>query len=133
MPASQVRQELNSRVMRVNASAAGLPCDAFQDLGIRVHYRHPDAVEAVEFGGPACPTFEGRPLLRKRYCEIEPWIQSLDPGVKLEHSGLTSNKFGFGIYAPSARKNGDAPVEVVTVFERDYYRRYMETIRPPAP
>lgn len=132
MTSSQVRQVLHTDPRpRPPASPAG--ADNFDQLGIRVYYRLPDSVEAIEFNSPACPTLHGRPLLRQRYGDLESWIQSMDPGTKLEHSGLTSNALGIRLYASSARRNPDAPVESVTVFEKDYYRRYIESILPPPP
>ncbi len=108
-------------------------CDTFDELGMRVHYRLPGAVEAIEFRSPARPVLDGRPLLQQRYGDLEPWLRSLDPSVKLDHSGLTSDRFGIRLYASSARNNPDAPVEVVTVFERAYYTRYIASILPPPP
>jgi len=108
-------------------------CDTFETLGMRIHYRLPDSVEAIEFRAPACPVFDGRTLLQQRYGDVEPWLRSMDPGVKLDHSGLTSDRFGIRLYASSARNNPDARVEVVTVFERAYYTRYIASILPPPP
>jgi hypothetical protein len=106
-------------------------CDTFEELGMRVHYRLPGAVEAIEFRSPARPVLEGRQLLLQRYGDLESWLRALDPGVKLDHSGLTSDRLGIRLYASSARNNPDAPVEVVTVFERAYYTRYIASILPP--
>lgn len=130
MLAAQVREQLGSTTTSPNRE---LPYDLFRNLGIRVHYGPSAGVEAIEFLGPAFPTLHGRRLLRQRYGELEHWIRTLDPNVKLEHSGLTSNLLGVRLYATSARNNPDAPVEVVTVFDKDYYRRYMESIVPPPP
>jgi hypothetical protein len=130
MTASQVYDALRSQpAPRPNGS----PADTFEHLGIRVYYRLPDTVEAIEFKAPALPTLQGRRLLRQRYGDLESWIRSLDPAVKLEHSGLTSDRLGLRLFASSARHNPDAPVESVTVFERDYYRRYIASILPPPP
>jgi len=125
-----VRAEL---ISQAGARAPSLPRDTFGDLGIRVHYGPRDRAEAFEFRGPISPTFEGRPLLRQRFGDLEAWLLSLDPGAKLEHSGLTSIQFGIRVYAASARRHPGAPVEVVTVFGADYARRFLLSIVPPPP
>jgi hypothetical protein len=130
MTAGEVRAVLQSSGSHDRYSTL---CDRFEELGMRVHYRLPDVVEAIEFRLPACPVFDGRRLLLQRYGDMEPWLRSLDPGVKLDHSGLTSDRFGMRLYASSARNNPDAPVEVVTVFEQAYYQRYIASILPPPP
>ncbi len=128
MPAAQVRALLDSRLEETNPPAYR---DAFDELGIRVHYAPSDAAEAIEFRGPAFPTFQGRRLLNQRYGDLEAWFASLDTGLKREHSGLTSLEFGIRLFAPSARKRPEALIEVVTVFEADYVRRYIMSIMPP--
>lgn len=125
---AQVRAELAPHAPVREPTAC---CDRFPTLGIRVHYAADNAVEAIEFRGPARPTLEGRPLLRERYGVLEAWLVSLDAGVKLEHSGLASLQLGIRLYAASARRTPDAPVEVVTVFGKDYCRRYIASIPPP--
>lgn len=129
MTCGEVRAQLHCTA---HAGPAAL-CDTFEELGVRIHYRVPDAVEAIEFRLPACPVYDGHLLLQQRYGDLEPWLRALDPEAKLDHSGLTSNLLGLRLYASSARNNPDAPVEVVTVFERAYYTRYIASILPPAP
>jgi hypothetical protein len=137
--AGSIRFGMTSSEVRALLQAGGaqgsLPplCDTFEHLGMRIHYRLPDAVEAVEFRAPACPVFDGRQLLHQRYGDIEPWLRSLDSGAKLDHSGLTSDLLGIRLYASSASRNPDARIEVVTVFERAYYTRYIASILPPPP
>ncbi len=130
MTAAQVRAQLGSQA---GAGEPSTPRDTFGDLGIRVHYGPHDLAEAFEFRGPASPTFQGRPLLRQRFADLEAWLLSIDPGLKLEHSGLTSLRFGIRLYAASARKSPSFPVESVTVFAPEYGRRYIASILPPPP
>ena len=87
--------------------------------------------EAVELRGPARPTLDGRQLLGHPHGPLETWFSSLDPAVKLEHSGLTSMGIGIRLYAASARRLPNTPVEVVTAFDRDYCRQYIASIVPP--
>jgi hypothetical protein len=107
--------------------------DEFRTLGIRVHYSSAGLAEAFEFRGPARPMLEGRNLLGQRYAELEDWLRSVDGGLKLEHSGLSCMMLGIRLYAASARRIREVPIEVVTVFGRDYRRRYMESLMPPPP
>lgn len=107
--------------------------DEFRTLGIRVHYSSAGTTEAFEFRAPARPTLDGHNLLGQSYGELEQWLASVDGGLKLEHSGLSCMMLGIRLYAASARRIREVPIEVVTVFGRDYRRRYMESMIPPAP
>lgn len=129
MTASQVRGELaEHRVER----EPNTPCDRFEDVGIRVYYAADGTTEAVELRPPARPLLDGRALLGTPYRPLEAWLSTLDGAVKLEHSGLTSMAFGIRLYAASAKRLPDSPVEVVTVFARAYYQKYIASILPPA-
>jgi hypothetical protein len=121
MTTAEVRKVLASKV-KPSKKGGEIPSDFFEELGIFVDYRPPDICEAVEFAGPASPTFRGRQLLGKPFRSISDWIKDLDPDVVSDEAGLRSNKFGFGIYAPSANKNPDLPVEGVIVFDKEYYK-----------
>ncbi|MCU0690864.1 MAG: hypothetical protein MUF54_05620 [Polyangiaceae bacterium] len=106
-------------------------CARFEDLGVRVYYGRNGGLEAVELRAPAQPTLSQQPLLGQTYRSLEAWLGSVEPNLKLEHSGLTSIELGIRLYAASARRFPDTPVEVVTVFARDYYRQYIASITPP--
>lgn len=98
------------------------PTDAFDTLHIHVYYRRPGVCEAVEFfGNGAVPTFQGQRFLGRPYSEVEHWVKHVDPDVKLLDTGLTSLKFGFGLFTPDAAREPDRPVESLIVFERGYY------------
>jgi hypothetical protein len=118
MTSDDVRKALHSEV---RPSLKSRNADFFPLLGIFVDYKPPGVCQAVEFAGPASPTFEGQHLLGRPYSEIERWIKSIDPEVMLDDAGLRTRKFGFGLYAPSARKEPNFPVEGVIVFENGYY------------
>jgi hypothetical protein len=99
-----------------------VPTDAFDSLGIHVHYDSEDRCEAVEFGGSsAIPTFRDEPLLGQPVGRMERWLRAIDPEVRSDRSGLTSLTFGFGFYAPRAFDEPGSPVEGVIVFRRGYY------------
>lgn len=121
MTPAEVRKVLHTKV-KASKKGGEIPSDFFEDLGIFVDYRTPGICEAVEFAGPASPTLQGRQLIGKSYRSISEWIKKLDPDVLLEDAGLKSHKFGFGLYAPSANKNPELPIEGVIVFDRYYYK-----------
>lgn len=121
MSAEEVRKVLQVTVEAVNKGSSGIPTDFFEALGIFVYYKQHEVCKAVEFAGPASPTFRSQHLLGQSYRAMEQWVKTLDPEVVLEDAGLTSYKFGFGLYAPSAKKEPDLPVKGVIVFEKDYY------------
>jgi hypothetical protein len=130
MSSLEVRAQLHE--YEVAGEKAGA-IDDFFDLGIRVHYGVHGGVEAVELSKPAQPLFEGKPLLGVPYRPLEAWFGTIDAvGVKLEHSGLTSPELGIRLYAPSAKRLPDTPVEVVTVFGREFYKDYIASIMPAA-
>jgi len=104
------------------APGSASPTDAFDTLGIHVHYDSDDRCEAVEFGRRlVAPTFRGQPLLGRAWAEIERWLRAIDPYLASDSTGLTSLTFGFGLYAPSARDSPHSEVEGVIVFRRGYY------------
>jgi hypothetical protein len=123
MTPDAVRKALNSAVRPSPKPGIDMPADLFPVLGITVDYRPPGLCEALEFFGPASPTFHGQHLLERPYDEVEPWIRKLDPAVTLNDSGLRSRKFGLGLFAPSATKEPSDPVKSVIVFEDGYYER----------
>ena len=123
MTPEQVRHALQSDFERAKKSSSDIPSDFFKSLGIFVDYRSPGNCQAAEFAGPAPPTFEGRRLLKRPYDEVERWIKTLDPDVLMNDAGFRSEKFGWGVYAPSANKEPHFPIEGVIVFDREYYRR----------
>lgn len=122
MTRAEVRRILDADVKPSKKSSGETPSDFFEELGIFVDYRTPDTCTAVEFAGPASPTFKGRKLLKEPYRTTSDWIKQLDPDVVLEDAGLKSYKFGFGLYAPSANKNPEFPIEGVIVFDKGYYK-----------
>jgi hypothetical protein len=45
----------------------------------------------------------------------------MDDGLEVDNTGLTSFKFGFGLYAPSCEESPSDSVEAVIAFEKGYY------------
>lgn len=77
----------------------------------------------MEFGGPAFPTLDGDALLGRPYRELEAKFAARDPSLTRHDAGFISPKFGVAVYAPSAEKEPDDPVEGVTAFAKGYYDR----------
>lgn len=124
MTRDDVRTTLGSEVTTFGESDGGMPIDAFNDLGVHAHYRPPGILEAIQLWGPASPTLDGQPLLKRPFREIRDWVRSQDPDVEIEDDGLTSKKLGIASYAPSAKKSPRTPPEGVFVFEPGYYEKY---------
>jgi len=118
-----VRQRIEAPAesfMKSPNSAA--PADAFDSLGLHVHYDADERCEAIEFhGSMASPTFRNQQLLGQPFATIERWLRAIDPDLQTDSTGLTSLLFGLGLYAPSVTYDPHSPVEGVIVFRRGYY------------
>lgn len=97
------------------------PGDYFPTLGLFVDYRAPGACEFVEFFGPLSPTFQDQSFLGQPYRLVRAWFESHDPNCETDGAGLISKRFGIALYAGSAEKQPDEPVEAVAIFEEGYY------------
>ena len=101
--------------------AALLPTDFFVDVGLHVYYKVPGKCEAIEMATPAEPTLDGLLLIGRPFSEVREWFENRDDSVIVDGSGLTSTRYGVGLYAPHAAKKPREPIEGVIVFERGYY------------
>lgn len=99
------------------------PGDFFPTLGLFVDYRAPGVCEFIEFAGPLSPTFQEQTILGQPYRQARAWFETADPECEMNGTGLTSKRFGIALYAESAEKAPDAPVEAVALFEKGYYRQ----------
>ena len=95
--------------------------DSFDDERIHVYYDEQDCCEAVEVASPSVPLLEGQALLGRPFSEVRDWLMSRDSEVELDGAGLIAFTLGVGLYAPSALKEPDEPVEGVIAFRRGYY------------
>lgn len=86
-----------------------------------VYYKKPGICDAIEFHLPASVVFNGHNLLSKSYAEVKDILSKLDNTLQFDESGLTSIKFGFGVYAPFAEEDPSELIEGVIVFEEGYY------------
>jgi hypothetical protein len=86
-----------------------------------VYYKSPGICEAIEFFKPVIVTFSGINLMEKSYADVKNLFLSMDEDTECEDSGLTSYKYGIGIYAPFATDEPSEPAEGVIIFEKGYY------------
>src|SRR5690349_6285892 len=61
-----------------------IPTDAFDALGIHVHYKLPGVCEAVELALAADPTFEGHHLIDRPFNQTLSWFQTMDDSIELD-------------------------------------------------
>lgn len=120
---AEVRQTLGAPVESFQKTpSSATKSDAFDTLGIHVHYDSDDRCKAIEFGSAVSePKFSGRQLLKQPFAQLEPWLRQLDPEVRSGTEGLTSLKLGFGLYGTPASQDPESLVEGVIVFRRGYY------------
>lgn len=122
MSRKEVRETLDARVEEFKKSPTDeLTTDAFDELGVYVYYKEHDVCEAVEVIPPASPIFQDEELLRRRFGELREYFKRIDDSIEVDNGGLTSYRFGIGLYVPFAKNDPDALVEGVIVFERGYY------------
>jgi len=99
------------------------PGDFFPSLGLFVDYRAPGVCAFVEFvlTSPLLPTFQNQAFLGQPYRVARAWFEAADPDLETDGAGLVSKRFGIALYAGSAEKEPDWPVEALAVFEEGYY------------
>jgi hypothetical protein len=116
-----VRDILSDSHPRLKETDSPVPADYFVERGVIVHYDAGEIVEAVEMAQPSDPTFFSQALIGQPFDRMVDWFRSIDPGLAVDDSGLTSFRFGVGLYAPHAAKSPRDPVEGVIVFRPGYY------------
>ncbi len=121
MTAAQIQRILADTPTTFRRTPDSEPIDDYPNLGIQISYDAAGHCEAIELAAPANPTFKGKPLIGKPFHEIRDWLQSIDHNLEIDEAGLTAHSFGFGLYAPFASSDPEAPVEAVIVFTQNYY------------
>lgn len=101
--------------------ASKMMTDAFGELGVHVYYDPSDSCEAIEAFSPATPVFLGTVLLGKSFSDVRDLVLSVDPASEIDGAGLIAFGIGLALYAPSAMKAPDLPVESVMAFRKGYY------------
>jgi len=93
--------------------------DAYE--GFFVYFKEPGIAEAIEFNNKSTILFNEENLFGKSFGELKEYFQSIDDDLELESTGLTSNKFGIGIFAPYAESQPEDKPEGIIIFEKGYY------------
>ena len=121
MTRAEVRSLVRTPEPLQKKSDTAVPSDYFVEAGLIVHYDDHERVEAIELARPADAVFQSRSLLGEPYNAVEQWFRSLDPRIQTDGAGLTSFRFGVGVYAPHAAKSPESGVEGVIAFRPGYY------------
>jgi hypothetical protein len=123
MTKEQVRSVMTEKPEDKHA-IRGTYTDYFKDSAVFAYYTEENGYcEAVEFCYPTRAIFNGRPLNGVTFNEAKKLLKQFDNELEEEDEGVTSHKFGIGIYAPNYDKDEmpDALVEAVIVFRKGYY------------
>lgn len=95
--------------------------DYFPSLGLFVAYNKNDLCEAVECASPAKPILSGVSLMEMPMAQLRVWFEKSDGDVEIDFEGLTSYKFGVGIWHPAGFDEPEETPETVIVFRKGYY------------
>lgn len=87
---------------------------------MHVLYDNDGYCEAFEIFPPGNPIFQGNVFLGKKYKEAEDLLRKMgDTSFVVDESGLTSYRYGIGLYTSSVEENLE--VESMIVFKKGYY------------
>ncbi|WP_160143887.1 hypothetical protein [Chryseolinea soli] len=122
MSKEEVRSLIRSPVTEFYRNEFSItPTDSFEELGLFVSYDEQLKCEAFEIRTPSEPIFQGVNLLAGTYESLRNWISEMDKEIVEDNTGLTSFKFGFGLYAPDKNEDPLQNCEGVIVFREGYY------------
>jgi hypothetical protein len=117
-PRAEIRSLLGTRFRSYMKTPASIePTDHFLDLDIHVFYKN-DSCKGIELFVPNKPTLLGHLIVGRPFSEVVGWLESLDPSVDRDTTGLVSRQFGVSVFAPNAKTAIQDPVESVYVFIR---------------
>jgi hypothetical protein len=122
MTAARIRSLLAAEPITFRKMPADEPIDDYTELGLQIHYTAAGGCAAIELAAPANPTFKGQTLIGRPFNELGDWLQAIDHTLEIDQTGLTAPTLGFGLYAPFAGSDPNAPVEAVIVFAPNYYQ-----------
>jgi len=115
MAVEDVRREVGAVVRTYDNAEFDWPSDAFDSLGVHVHYRQPGSCVAVEFTGPAYPELGARRRLGIPYSAAYRWFTALDPLLNASKKGFTSRELSISVSA--SVETSDAIVKRVVIFD----------------
>jgi hypothetical protein len=95
--------------------------DKILGKGIHIHYDYENRCEAIEFGVPSNPTYNGIHFIGVPFIEVKEKFIKLDSKVEIHETGFTSYKYGIGVYVSSLKESEHEPIEGVIIFKKGYY------------
>lgn len=95
--------------------------DGYDEIGINIYYDSADKTIALEFYEPAQVAFNGIEIFNISASEAYKLMASLDKDIAIDGDGLTSFKFGIGVYEPNYEEEPFLPVEAIIIFIEGYY------------
>lgn len=129
MSIEAVRAAIDARAEPFHKGGRPEHSDAFDELGLHVHYDGAACCEAVEFFNPAQvePTLDDISLLSAPYAEVERRIREIDTDTKLQRAGLVSLRCGVGIYVDGP-PDGDTRASSAIAFKSGYFDGAMQAL-----
>lgn len=120
----EIRSALNYpwRTFLRDVSAPDEPTDAFDEIGLHVHYVA-GRCEAVDCFAPAKLILQDKQILGEPYKVIKGQLESMDSNIHAYDSGIRARTLCVSLYAPnfSETENPDAPVSAVLVGSKEYF------------
>lgn len=86
-----------------------------------VYYKKGGGCQAIEFFSPAEIIFQNKNLFQLSFKENKDFFQEIDKNIIVDNEGLTSLKYGIGLYAPFAEETPEEIPEGIIIFEKGYY------------
>jgi hypothetical protein len=123
MPREQVRSKIGVMPMVVSRMTLKFPMDFFREAALQVEYGSDSRCISIQATSRATVWFRENRLIGAPFEKMRSWFEAMDPAVSVDGAGLTSHALGIGLYAESALKNPELPVEAVIVFVQGYYEK----------
>jgi hypothetical protein len=121
LPRLDVRSALGAQFRSLKRTPSAAPCDQFPALGLFAYYDGRENLNAVEFGKPADPVWNGHHLLRVTYRQLCSVLSAIDQHLEINADNIISRSLGVSAYCPNAKDNPLAPCESVLAFAQGYY------------
>jgi hypothetical protein len=123
MTKENVTEIINSKLKRCQELTFGPGYKETYEF-CHIYYDKKGHCEAIEFFEPANPLFFGERLMSQPFSQVRQLIKDSDELIRVDETGLTSFKFGIGVYVPFWDDDEeDTQVEGVIVFKKGYYDR----------
>ncbi|NJM55312.1 MAG: hypothetical protein HC841_04820, partial [Verrucomicrobiae bacterium] len=93
----------------------------YKKNSIMVDFDDAGSPKAFQFSAPYDPRYDNVSFIGVPYSKVLEWFKANDDNLKKDGAGCFSNKLGIGVYAGSAEKAPEEPVQAIIVFRRGYY------------